>query len=303
MNLNELFTKVNPAIVCFVNRMLPASSGKTKPHFPQILGTGFLIDSNGIAVTNRHVIQAFSEFGRRSDTGELAIAAVGFYPDDEGAWQMIVHELFASYEIGKFESPGEWFGEDNPDMGFVQLNVSGMPHLSLATEDFAIRIGMSIATVGYPMGTTSLTAMGKLSQVTPFIRQGIVSSVFPCPIPQPHGFTIDIMQQGGSSGSPILDPETGSVVGLMKSSVPDESLVRMPSGEIWAIEANSNISIIEPAHVIHAAYEQFKKEKRDVPEFETLATRRAKYPKEDGAFREMQWDTIIAPRSNSGGSQ
>ena len=299
MNLNELFTKVNPAIVCFINRMIPAVPGKSKPDFPQILGTGFLIDSNGMAVTNRHVIAAFSHFAKRPDTGQLPVAAVGFYSDDQGAWQMLVHELFDWHAIGKFESSGEWFGEDNPDIGFVQLNVREMPYLSLATEDYAIKIGMSIATVGYPMGTASLTAMGKLSQVTPFIRQGIVSSVFPFPIPQPHGFTIDIMQQGGSSGSPILDPETNKVIGLMRGSVLDQSLIKTPAGDVWAIQSNTNISIIEPAHIIDAAYQHFKTVKRDVPRFETLVERRAKYPKEEGAFREMQWETIVVPRPDS----
>lgn len=299
MNLNELFTKVNPAIVCFINRMIPAVPGKSKPVFPQILGTGFLIDSNGMAVTNRHVIAAFRNFAKRPDTGQLPIAAVGFYSDDQGACQMLVHELFDWHSIGKFEASVEWFGEDNPDIGFVQLNVREMPYLSLATEDYAIKIGMRVATVGYPMGTASLTAMGKLSQVTPFIRQGIVSSVFPFPIPQPHGFTIDIMQQGGSSGSPILDPETNKVIGLMRGSVLDENLIKTPAGDVWAIQSNTNISVIEPAHIIDAAYRHFKTVKRDVPRFETLVERRAKYPKEGGAFREMHWETIIVPHPGS----
>ena len=59
--------------------------------------------------------------------------------------------------------------------------------------------------MGFPMGTLPLTVMGKmLNQMTPFLREGIVSSVFPFPTAKPHGFTIDSMQQGGSSGSPIL---------------------------------------------------------------------------------------------------
>jgi S1-C subfamily serine protease len=298
MNLNELFTKVNPAIVCFANRLIPALPGGGKPAFPEILGTGFLIDSNGMVATNRHVIAAFKQAARRADTDEFSIAAIGFYPDNQGSWQMLVHELFDWYAIGKFESSGEWFGDENPDIGFVQLNVTEMPYLSLATEDYAIRVGMNVATVGYPMGTIPLTAMGKLSQASPFIRQGIVSSVFPYPIPQPQGFTIDIMQQGGSSGSPILDPETGNVIGLMKASVLDYVYVPTQAKEVLAIQSNTNISIIEPAHIISAAYEHFKTAKRDVPLFETLAEKRAKYPKEE-AYKEMQWETITIPRPNN----
>src|SRR5207253_3990664 len=48
--------------------------------------------------------------------------------------------------------------------------------------------------IGYPMGTLPLTALGKLNQASPFIRHGIVSSLFPFPGALPHGFTIDIMR-------------------------------------------------------------------------------------------------------------
>jgi hypothetical protein len=49
--------------------------------------------------------------------------------------------------------------------------------------------------MSYPMGTLPLTALGKLNQVSPFIRHGIVSSVFPMPAALPHGFTTDIIQR------------------------------------------------------------------------------------------------------------
>jgi hypothetical protein len=68
-----------------------------------------------------------------------------------------------------------------PDLGFVQLGVCDVIFLPLASEDFYIRIGMDIATIGYPMGTDSLTALGKVNQITPFLRRGIISSIFPFP--------------------------------------------------------------------------------------------------------------------------
>jgi hypothetical protein len=70
--------------------------------------------------------------------------------------------------------------------------------------------------------------MGKWHQLIPFVRSGIVSSVFPCVIARPHGFTIDIMQQGGSSGSPIFYADDPTVVGMMASSVLDPIGVASP---------------------------------------------------------------------------
>jgi hypothetical protein len=63
-----------------------------------------------------------------------------------------------------------------PDIGFVQLDVREVPVFKLASEKFYLKVGMDIATIGYPMGNLPLTALGKLNQASPFIRHGIVSS-------------------------------------------------------------------------------------------------------------------------------
>ncbi len=77
--------------------------------------------------------------------------------------------------LDQFSSSDKWYGQTVPDIGFVQLGVRDVPALKLATEKFYLRIGMDVATIGYPMGTLPLTALGKLNQASPFIRHGIVS--------------------------------------------------------------------------------------------------------------------------------
>ncbi len=47
------------------------------------------------------------------------------------------------------------------------------------------------------------------------LRHGIVSSLQPFPCPQPHGFTVDSMSQGGQSGSPIFRVADAAVVGML----------------------------------------------------------------------------------------
>lgn len=149
--------------------------------------------------------------------------------------------------------------------------------LELATEDFAIRPGMEISTIGYPMGTVPLTLHGKIGQISPFIRRGIVSSVYPFAMANPHGFTIDIMQQGGSSGSPIFGPDN-RVVGMMWGSVLDPRVATTDSGTI-EYTLPTNISLAESAHIIGGALEELRKVetpvKSDLP---TLQERRAEEP-------------------------
>jgi len=65
------------------------------------------------------------------------------------------------------------------------------------------------------MGRVPLIGEGRIVQFMPFLRKGIISSVLPFPGPQPHGFTLDIMSQGGSSGSPVFLADSGRVVGLL----------------------------------------------------------------------------------------
>jgi S1-C subfamily serine protease len=73
----QLFSNASPSVLGFVSRL---RIGSTKPHFPTIFGTGFFIDSSGIAATNRHVTEAFSKFPPNPKTGESSLAARKLIP-------------------------------------------------------------------------------------------------------------------------------------------------------------------------------------------------------------------------------
>lgn len=68
MRLTELFTTAGPSILAFVAKVVRGPAGKP-PLFPTIFGTGFLINPDGLAVTNRHVIEVFSKIPRNPKTG------------------------------------------------------------------------------------------------------------------------------------------------------------------------------------------------------------------------------------------
>jgi S1-C subfamily serine protease len=275
LDLTKLFMDSSPSMLAFITKL---SSGP-KPDFPTIIGTGFFVDSSGLAATNRHVIEEFDRLPPHPKSGRSPLAAVWFCPGDDGySWHMLVLDVLSWNALAEFTSTDPWYGQTTPDIGFVQVSVREVPTLKLATEKFYLKIGMEVATIGYPMGTVPLTALGKLNQVSPFIRHGIVSSVFPMPTALPHGFTTDIMQQGGASGSPVLRILDGIVVGMTSSGF-----------------ANTNISIAEPAHIIQKALDVFRSARTvEVDKLSTLAEIRAKYPKPNEST-ELTWDTWTSP--------
>jgi S1-C subfamily serine protease len=296
MNLTELFDATEPCVVGFISRITTGTA--QPPPFPHIFGTGFLVSRKGIVVTNRHVVDAFDQFPNHPQTGESPLAAIMWFPgaveDERRGWQMLAIDVNASNVLGEFTSTDVWFGNAVPDIGFVQLKVREINCLELASEDFYVKVGMPIATMGYPMGSIPLSVLGgRLNQLTPFIRQGIVSSVFPFPGARPHGFTIDIMQQGGSSGSPILNPQNGKVVGMMSSGILEWNTARSTVATL-NYSQNTNISIAEPAHIVKLALEQVEAGFPDASGFPTLQELRDAHPQGSGP-EGLSWETGVAP--------
>ena len=209
MDLTETFEIIRPSIVALGSKHGLVIDGKP-PTFPTILGTGFFIDQRGIVLTNGHVVDALQKLPKHPKTGEsLAVAFVfSEVKAEESSHVMRVSpvDVKAYSVLQTFDKKGRFYGEEIPDLALVQLNVKDVPALTFASERNTIRIGMPIATAGFPLGTDALLLNSELVQLTPFLRSGIVSSLYPFPCPNPHGFTLDIMAQGGASGSPIFLP-------------------------------------------------------------------------------------------------
>lgn len=223
MGLPETFEIVQPSIVALGSKHGLVIDGKP-PTFPTILGTGFFIDQRGIVLTNGHVVEALQQLPKHPKTGEsLAVAFV--FSDvraEKGSHAMRVSpvDIKAYNTLKTFDAKERFYGEEIPDLALVQLNVKDVPALTFASERNTLRIGMPIATAGFPLGTDALLLNNELVQLTPLLRSGIISSLYPFPCPNPHGFTLDIMEQGGASGSPIFLPSEPKVVGLLYAGYP-----------------------------------------------------------------------------------
>lgn len=166
MDLTETFRVVAPSVVAFVQTVVFSPDGKV-PLSPIIFATSFIVDPVGIVVTNRHVVEAFSSIPLHPKTGKPAIAVVVFHygETDEGKafvrWLWIDMKYYAPIDISV--SVGRrWYGQTPPDLGFVQLMVREVPYLELAMQDNYLRVGMPIATAGFPMGNDSLAALEKV---------------------------------------------------------------------------------------------------------------------------------------------
>lgn len=198
------------------------------PLFPPLIGTGFVVDARGVIATNRHVAEALISLPASPTTGQsTALAAVfsGVEQDSDGyALNALFVEIVGFQILDRFTAEKDYYGEAVPDLAFVMLRARDLPPLRLATEDWSLRIGMEIATAGFPLGVDPLVVHGVVGQATPLLRRGIVSGLNPFPCPQPHGFTIDVMSQGGASGSPIFRTDTPEVVGILHAGFPGTNI-------------------------------------------------------------------------------
>lgn len=243
MGLPQTFQVVRPAIVALGSRLTRVPESQ-KPLFPTIIGTGFVVDARGIVATNRHVADALASLPRHPRTGGSSALAIVFTEieskDREHGMGTVFRRIRRHWVLDTFVPHEPYFGDTMPDLAFLQLDVTDLPSLELATEADVLRTGLEIATAGFPLGEEPLTAFSKVTQLTPLLRRGIISSVYPFPCSHPDGFTIDVTTQGGASGSPVFSTDSPRILGMIQAV--------MVKGE--------NITIAVPAALISQALEQ-----------------------------------------------
>ncbi len=209
MALQLVYKKIKPSIVAIISEF------SRDPRFPQILGTGFIVRDDGIVFTNRHVIELIHRIPRKKGSSDIPIKALLF--KDFGLKGMATFSLsvigFGGIKLDPV--PEKFYGDENLDIGFIELGgVKGLQTLKIH-EKFDLTEGDQVAIAGFPMGTNTLMAPGWVQQLGPTLQTGIVSAVLPFPCSDPHELLLDLMVQGGSSGSPVFLPDSGEVVGII----------------------------------------------------------------------------------------
>ena len=201
---------------------------KTRAPAFQFRGTGFVVGDGSLLATNAHVLPTV--LGEGADPERLMVALPGAEP---GSVQLREASRVAV--------------NADSDLALLRLSGAALPALKLAPADSA-REGDRLLFTGYPIGA----ALG----VFPATHQAMIASLTPIAIPSANSRSLDArqirrLQSGafgvyqldgtaypGNSGSPLYDPATGEVVGIInmvsiKGS--KESALSQPSGISYAI--------------------------------------------------------------------
>ncbi len=284
--LSETYKSVKPAVIAFVARISPTDDPAERPKFPHIIGTAFVVDERGIVATNQHVVDAFAK--APTYPGEPPVAAVAFV-DGPNYRKIIPVPKLREMVITEFDPGENYSGPERPDIALVKIGVRDLPALELETAE--VSEGDEVATTGFPLGTMALISPdGRLEKMTPTLQRGIISAVLPFACPNPHTLMLNIMVQGGASGSPVFNTATGKVVGIICERRFDTTLpIPFP--------LPTNFSIAVPARHIHdiLAYSRTQADfmsTEGIPTLEELKMRTARNIHKDSGFRYVPGVTV-----------
>ena len=286
-SLPNTYQKIKPSIVAIVSRVSP------QPNYPPIIGTGFVGREDGIIFTCNHVIKGIEKLPRaKGKPKEEWPAVVLFYHNipDRGMIT-IPMDIQGAVGIQKYEHKGVYYGEDIPDMGILLVNYSGLPAMELSDEP-DLQEGESVAVSGFPMGEATLLAPGWLHQISPTLQSGIISAVLPFPCKAPHAYLMDVMIKGGSSGSPVFDPQSGKVYGMVYAKLQEQKEID-DSGRAIKCFDPTTLSFVLPSRYLSRAFSILEKTR------ESLSAKRGKlqniYERINEAI-EKQECSFLAPK-------
>lgn len=202
----------------------------------RFLGTGFAVGNGRLIATNAHVLPD-------SVVDDKLETLVVVLPGDE--------QTRAVRQVTRVAV------DKNRDLAVLRL-VGGEPLPALALAGGARPLeGQSIAFTGFPIGN----ALG----MTPVTHRGIIAAITPIGIPQGNArdlnpalvrrlageefrvYQLDATAYPGNSGSPVFNPDSGEVVGVVnmvfvKST--KENVLSDPSGISYAIPVEHLIRLV-----------------------------------------------------------
>jgi S1-C subfamily serine protease len=219
-SLARTVTQVKASIVG-VGTML-----KTRQPAIVFVGTGFVVGDGLSVITNAHVIPNMLDGARLEELGIV----IG-----NGAESV----SFRSARLAGLDR--------EHDLAHLRLSGPALAPLALAGEG-AVAEGQELAFTGYPLGMRlglhAATHRALLAAITPVVRPSLNSrQLDPRAIAQLQRRAFDIYQLDataypGNSGSPLYDPASGAVVGVVNMVFLKglkESAVSDPSGISYAI--------------------------------------------------------------------
>ena len=225
-DLRETIKRIKPSIVGMgvyqPTRRSPA----------RLRGTGFVVADGNHVVTSAHVyrltIEDAAKDGGKKKAKEFAVA---FLRSGESTTYRHVKMVAEDAEH---------------DLAVLKFIGAGLPPLTLATDE-EIQEGQSVAFTGFPLGAIlglyPVTHRGTVSAITPIALPANASGQLDSAMIQQLVNTFPVYQLDataypGNSGSPLFDPDTGVVYGVVNSTFvkrTKEKLLPEPTGITYAI--------------------------------------------------------------------
>jgi S1-C subfamily serine protease len=228
-DFREAYKIVRPSIV---------GIGHTNGSELEIFGTGFLIDSSGWIMTNRHVLNPLLV----EKDGKIGIAssAAAFlfikpkppeqFTDIAGVMSTQIRRIAFPQSDSEQPLPPPptfrglppiaAFKAEPADIAYCKIEPNNcqpdaLPLTSVRVVDSKdIVEGTPVAILGFPQGLQFPRA-SNMFQLTPLLQTGIIAGILPFSgVPKPNAFVLDIYVNPGSSGSPLFTAN-GEVIGAI----------------------------------------------------------------------------------------
>lgn len=199
-------------------------------------GTGFAVDDGLRIVTNDHVLPKMLN-AERNETLAIAVRA------SDGSTQIRPVRKLAA--------------DASHDLALLELQGAPLPALRLGDSDL-VREGETYLFTGFPIGAVlglyPVTHRTMIAALTPIVipaagaakldaraARRLAAGAFPV-------FQLDGIAYPGSSGSPVYDPASGEVIGIVNSVLvkgTKESALAQPSGITYAIPTRKLKELME----------------------------------------------------------
>ena len=220
-DLVQTLAKVKPSIVG-VGTVLP-----TRNPARIFAGTGFVVGDGLTVVTNVHVLPPLLDEGQKERL--VVYSGTALNPRVHEA-RIVARDL-------------------EHDIALLRLDGPPLPALLLGDSN-TVREGASMAFTGLPLGMVlgfnPATHRGIVAAITAYVSPAYNSKQLDAKVIRrlirPFDvFQLDAIAYPGNSGSPLYDPETGVVYGVVNSVFIKESkenLLKQPSGITYVIPGN-----------------------------------------------------------------
>lgn len=256
LGLVESYKKIKPSLVAIVSRI------SRNPDFPDIIGTGFIVDSDGLIVTNAHVVEAIQRLPRLKDSKNEWPAQVVLLSNIPGVGMSHLM-MNIRMVMGFTMDPPPTYLKENPDIGLIEVNTKDLPVVDISPEP-NYEEGQKVGVSGFPMGTDlwrAQSSKGHLNQINPTLRTGHIGAVLPFPCDDPHGLLLDIMSQGGLSGSPVFEIGSGKVIGVLYSGIDQPKVLTSKDDGKLIYKVPTGISYAVPSHFLSKVLQKLDEDK------------------------------------------